>query len=694
MYKIYDDGQEYGPIEEQELRSWIREGRVLGTTLAFKEGLEDWVPLSDFIEFATDFATVEFAAASPKSQLLKAVAPKTPGKTAKAETAPVVTAAGAPKKGSRALVISVVVLALCIGLAAGWFLPGLLMKEASVSSPIVPMAKKTKKSDAPAKVSAEKSSYAEVAKHLDTHGQLFMYLSTEQLGAQADQLFEGFSKIAEKARPPSGTGPATGPDANTGLKLLRQAYRESGLMDVSGVGLSSFAVEKGLYRNRLAAHHYPDKSDGKLWKLFGANPHELAAIKLLPASTAFAYHTDLDAKLAWGWIKTLVEQSGDKALIEMFNQISANPQTGPMIEGLLASVSEVGIAITLNDSKKIPFPVGDKVMEFPEPGLIVLLKAKDDKVAQSMEPFLALGPIKPQKIAVGTNELTTMMPLPLPVPLQVTMFKADGYVVVCSTLALAKEIVAIKSGETPGLVASEEFQKLSKGTAQDGNQFQFVSARMGQTLQQLQQSAAKDAPPEINEVMSFFNDPKAPPFSHFGVLKVTSEGIQLDSLATTSGPQSLALQAGVLPAAIAAGFILPAVSKARGSTEGTECQTNLKQAGVAVLIYQDDNQKMPTSWKDVSAELSSPTALVCPDDKQRQSAANWAAFTPLNATYQLLPVTGKLTPASIVARCPIHNHTLHADGSVKTSAKTAPVPPLTPPPLPLPADSQPPKKAL
>ena len=132
MYKIYDDGQEYGPIEygpieEQKLRSWIRERRVLGTTLAFKEGLEDWVPLSDFIEFATDFATLdatdfatlEMAAASTKSQLvkaaaaktaprasvlhwteaalLKAAAAKTPGKTAKAETAPVVTGGGKPK---------------------------------------------------------------------------------------------------------------------------------------------------------------------------------------------------------------------------------------------------------------------------------------------------------------------------------------------------------------------------------------------------------------------------------------------------------------------------------------------------------------------------------------------------------------------------------------------------------------------
>ena len=691
MYKIYDNDQEYGPIEEQDLRGWICEGRVTGATLAFKEGLESWVPLSDFIEFADDFAALEIAATPAKAEPPKAAASKTAAKTAKTE--PISTEA-VPKKSSRAVVIGIIGLALCIGLAAGWFSQNLFTVEESPVSG-VPVMKKAKKSGGPAKVSAEKSSYAEVAKHLDTHGQLFMYLSTEQLGAQADQLFESFAKMAEKSRPLGSTGPAAGPNPDIGLKILRQAYRESGLMDVSGVGLSSFAIDKGLYRNRLAAHHYPDKGDGKLWKVFGTVAHEQAALKLLPATTAFAYHTDLDPKLAWDWIKTLVQQSGDKALIEMFNQTTTNPQTGPMIEGLLGSVTEAGIAITLNSTStnKISFPVDDKIMEFPEPGLVILLKVKDDKVAQAIEPLLTLGPINPQKIMAGTNELIAMMPLPLPVPLQVqvTMLKVDDYVIVCSTLALAKEIAAIKSGEAPGLIASEEFKKLSKGVNLDGNQFQFVSARMGQTIQQLQQSVAKDASPEITGIMGFLNDPKAPPFSHFGVTKVTVEGIQLDSLATTSGPQTLALQVGVVPAGIAAALILPAVSKSRDGAEVAKCQSNLKQAGLAVLIFQEGNQKMPTSWKDVAKELQSPELLVCPNDKSRQSAPNWLAFTPANATYELVPLVGKLTPASIVARCPIHNHTLHGDGSVKSAEPAEPrrLPP--PPPTDVVA---PPKKSL
>ena len=54
MYKIIGgDGQEYGPISEQQLRQWIVQGRVNEQTLVWREGMSDWQPLSSIPEFAT-----------------------------------------------------------------------------------------------------------------------------------------------------------------------------------------------------------------------------------------------------------------------------------------------------------------------------------------------------------------------------------------------------------------------------------------------------------------------------------------------------------------------------------------------------------------------------------------------------------------------------------------------------------------
>ena len=53
MYKIIGaDQKEYGPISADQMRQWIREGRVSAQTLAQAEGQTDWRPVIAFPEFA------------------------------------------------------------------------------------------------------------------------------------------------------------------------------------------------------------------------------------------------------------------------------------------------------------------------------------------------------------------------------------------------------------------------------------------------------------------------------------------------------------------------------------------------------------------------------------------------------------------------------------------------------------------
>ena len=55
MYKIIGgDGQTYGPISPEQLRRWIAEGRAASQTMVQAEGAQDWKPLSQFPEFASD----------------------------------------------------------------------------------------------------------------------------------------------------------------------------------------------------------------------------------------------------------------------------------------------------------------------------------------------------------------------------------------------------------------------------------------------------------------------------------------------------------------------------------------------------------------------------------------------------------------------------------------------------------------
>ena len=58
MYTIAGaDGREYGPVDADQLRQWIREGRANAQTFVRAEPSTDWKPLSSLPEFAPAPAT-------------------------------------------------------------------------------------------------------------------------------------------------------------------------------------------------------------------------------------------------------------------------------------------------------------------------------------------------------------------------------------------------------------------------------------------------------------------------------------------------------------------------------------------------------------------------------------------------------------------------------------------------------------
>ncbi len=57
MYKILgSDGNEYDSLSAEEIKCWIRKGRVEPKTPVMLEGAADWVFLTNLPEFAESFA--------------------------------------------------------------------------------------------------------------------------------------------------------------------------------------------------------------------------------------------------------------------------------------------------------------------------------------------------------------------------------------------------------------------------------------------------------------------------------------------------------------------------------------------------------------------------------------------------------------------------------------------------------------
>jgi prepilin-type N-terminal cleavage/methylation domain-containing protein len=124
--------------------------------------------------------------------------------------------------------------------------------------------------------------------------------------------------------------------------------------------------------------------------------------------------------------------------------------------------------------------------------------------------------------------------------------------------------------------------------------------------------------------------------------------------------------------AILAGLLLPALAKAKSRAQRVKCVSNLKQIGLAMRLWADehgegkypwridqsdggglpngtDNAKVHFQFSLASNELATPNILVCPSDKERTPADNFAILGPNNVSYHLSNDADQAKPNVIVS---------------------------------------------
>jgi len=141
---------------------------------------------------------------------------------------------------------------------------------------------------------AVKTSFESVVSRLDPNGHLYAYLSTEQALAKLDETLEGLISMAKAGGGGLMDNPFVAPIIEGVLGVVGPAYRQSGISEISGVGMSSLAMEENLWRSKMFVHHQPGKGSGLIWDMFGEQPHTLEVLSLAPDNTAALMHSDLD----------------------------------------------------------------------------------------------------------------------------------------------------------------------------------------------------------------------------------------------------------------------------------------------------------------------------------------------------------------------------------------------------------------
>lgn len=449
----------------------------------------------------------------------------------------------------------------------------------------------------------EKTSFDAVAAKLDRGGNLYIYLSTEQLLA-------GLSgKVAEWRQLVLSFPEAQDEAENIGkvFDIVTRLIRDSGIEDASGFGVSGIAVEPGLYRKKAFLHHYPGKGKGFLWNMGGSEPHELSALNPLPASTAFATFSDFDLRLLWSVIQKHVNESGFDEVRELLSRVPAEfqQQTGVSWDKVLGSLGgEFGLVITLDESRKIavPSPMGEEI-QVPEPGILVFIKVRDETIFARVDQALKDVGMSPETVNNEKVKMRTMaVPLPLPVQLRPTLAMFEDYLIIATSDALVNEVLAVKGGEKPGLKTTEEFKRLSKGALEQGNQFTYLSGRLGTAIAEVQRQFLEAAAEEGGAPSDVL---RALVPSHAAMSYSVSANTEEGWLTVSTGnqhPVTMLATAAVVPAAILAGVGLPAVSKAKQRAQNVTCLNNLRMIDAAKQLWALENNKMGSATP-TAAEL-------------------------------------------------------------------------------------------
>jgi hypothetical protein len=426
-------------------------------------------------------------------------------------------------------------------------------------------------------VSVEKTSYNEVTSQLDSGGNFYLYLGTAQW---LDNLSTKVGSFRQTLASLPNLKPEDAANVNKAFDIATRLIKDSGIEDVSGVGMSSVEIEKGMYRNKMLMHHYPGKGDGFLWQLAGGEPHPLTGLDFLSTDTAMAVFSDADLPLLWNVVKKEIAKADLPPAEQWLNNLPVQFQRQTQVKwnDFLDSLGgEFGLLVTLDPDKDLSLPLPGAALKIPQPGLLLAVKVKDDTIFNRIDLALKSNPQVSQANKPDFKMRTLRVPLPLIGELRPSAASSVGYLFVASDDSLIRDALAVKSGKKSGLKSTDEFKHLAKGLPDQGNQFVFVSQHFAETIMQVQQQAisanTKTQPAVAQWLQSVYH---SQPSFLYSVGMNTPEGC----LTIENGSQGYASTALLAPVAVVgmlSAIAIPNFVKARATSQQNACINNLRQ---------------------------------------------------------------------------------------------------------------------
>ena len=378
---------------------------------------------------------------------------------------------------------------------------------------------------------AVKTSFESVVSRLDPNGHLYAYLSTEQALAKLDETLEGLISMAKNGTEAFGGGlmdnPFVAPFVEGVLGVVEPAFRKSGVGEISGVGMSSLAIEENLWRSKMFVHHQPSKGSGLIWDMFGEQPHTFDVLSLAPDNTAALAHSDLNVKRVIDW--------ADAVFGEMLGGESIMANAPPQVQDILDSFgNEAGFLMTLDSENKMTLPGfmfdREEDLELDGVAFALLLRVNDDMLMEMLGEAMGGGFGAPEGTKVGGVTLHSI-PLPIPMPIKMDLspcyFQVGDYMVLSSAESLAKRMAEAHGGK--GRLADDaDFKALTKGLSLKANGIYYANPQATEWGMQINELSMGKLEGGLAKVYEIYEESLKEGIGMVSLFKVEKDGLLIE----------------------------------------------------------------------------------------------------------------------------------------------------------------------
>ena len=462
-----------------------------------------------------------------------------------------------------------------------------------------------------------KTSFFEVDKRLDKGGNFYLYMSTETWFKKIQTLIEPLKDMISMSLDSEDKKQ----QFEKSWAAVNKFFDDSGISNLSGVGISSLPRANGNYTNKIFYHRYQEKGEDLFWKLFGTQSQPIKGLNLMPKDTALASYGDFDLNLLWKWIDDLVQTCGLPDVESKFKEwkqqlLSKNIN----IDELIASTAgEFGFLITVDQGVQYPHKLPNETqISVPNIGVVTVVKTKNDSILQLVDRNLGENPNIIREDRDDFSMRTMPLPFPVPIKLRPSIGIYKDLLFIASNDDVIREVIDVYTGQKPGLTSVEEYKNLSQDLPSTGVGFSYISQKFNDTISQVISDGVlskQDVKPQERAVTEAIMKLQYSTVMS-AVMQVQDNGIYYVSNSNSSIGDVMLLQMIVVPGAILSGMALPALSKAREKARRINCAGNLKQIGLACLMYSGEHDgQFPDNLSplgEFSYLNSSSTVWGCP----------------------------------------------------------------------------------